>query len=45
MHLTVEGLGAGYVHELTIDGLTSADGETLLHAEAYYTLNVIPRTP
>ncbi len=49
--LTVEGLregGMGYVHELHIDGLSSAPGadaarSKLVHAEAYYTLHQIPR--
>lgn len=40
--LIVEGLRAGYVHELHADGLRSADGRPLLHADAYYTLNRIP---
>ena len=45
VHLTVEGFRAGYVYELAIDEVPGADGETLLHPNAYYTLNVIPRTP
>ena len=45
VHLTVEDLRAGYVYELAIDDVPGADGETLLHSDAYYTLNVIPRTP
>ena len=36
--LVVEGLRAGYVHELHADGVRSAEGLPLLHAEAYYTL-------
>jgi len=35
-------LRAGFVHELHLDGVTSESGESLLHREAYYTLNVIP---
>ncbi len=31
-----------FVHELTIDGLRSRDGESLLHPHAWYTLNQIP---
>jgi len=34
----VQGLRAGYVHELHIEGLRNMDGEALLHGEAYYTL-------
>ena len=42
--LTVENLRVGYVHELTMPGVRDAqDGESLLHAEAYYTLNRIPK--
>ena len=40
--LTIGGLRAGYVHELHLDGLRSADGRPLLHADAYYTLIEIP---
>ena len=40
--LTCEGLREGYVHELHADGIRSATGQQLLHAEAYYTLNRIP---
>lgn len=43
--LEVEGLRAGYIHELTAPGVRSADGESLLHPFAYYTLNRIPSTP
>ena len=43
VRLTVEGLRAGWVHELHLAGVRSADGEPLLHDWAYYTLNVIPR--
>ncbi len=42
VRLTINGLRTGYVHELTLPGLRSAEGEALLHREAYYTLNVIP---
>ena len=33
----------GHVHELSIAGLRSADGEAPLHSKAYYTLNEIPK--
>ena len=36
--LTIEGLRAGYVHELHAEGVRSAEGLPLLHDEAYYTL-------
>ncbi len=42
VHLTLEPLRAGYVHELHLDGVRSGDGEPLLHPEAYYTLVNIP---
>ncbi len=32
----------GHVHEFHLPGMRSAEGEPLLHAEAYYTLNEIP---
>ncbi|MCB9916015.1 MAG: hypothetical protein H6828_12870 [Planctomycetes bacterium] len=38
VRLAVDGLRAGYVHELHADGLRSAAGLPLLHPEAYYTL-------
>lgn len=40
--LTCEGLREGFVHELHAEGVRSADGQQLLHTEAYYTLNQIP---
>lgn len=36
--LTLEGLRAGYVHELAVKGVKSKQGEELLHSMAYYTL-------
>ncbi|MEM7144760.1 MAG: hypothetical protein AAF591_06470 [Verrucomicrobiota bacterium] len=38
------GLRPGYVHELHVEGLRSAEGKALLHPEAYYTLNRIPKS-
>ena len=35
----VAGLRPGRVYELRLDGVKSADGDPLLHPEAYYTLN------
>lgn len=42
VRLKVEGLRPFYVHELTVSGLRSKDGEALAHQKAYYTLNKIP---
>lgn len=44
VRLRIEGLRELYVHELNADGVRDAAGEKLLHADAYYTLNRIPRT-
>ena len=41
--LTVTGLRRGRIYELNLDGVRSADGEGLLHTEAYYTLNDLPK--
>lgn len=41
--LTVKGLRAGHVHELTARGVRDAGGAALLHDKAYYTLNYIPK--
>ena len=35
----------GYVHELTMPGVKDAEGGSLLHAVAYYTLQQIPGKP
>ena len=40
--LEVEGLRAGYVHELHLSGVLGPEGVPLLHDEAYYTLIRIP---
>ena len=40
--LTCENLREGYVHELHLPGVRSAGAESLLHPEAFYTLNRIP---
>lgn len=39
LFIPVENLRKGRVYEFRIDGPKSRDGENLLHAEAYYTLN------
>jgi hypothetical protein len=43
VRLKVEGLRELYIHELHADGIRSAAGESLDHADAYYTLNRIPK--
>lgn len=42
--LEIRGLQAGHVHELHLPGLRSAQGLPLLHREAYYTLNYLPKS-
>ncbi len=42
VHLAVEGLRTGRVHELRCGGVRSARNQPLLHDEAYYTLNSKP---
>jgi hypothetical protein len=44
VRLVIDGLQQGHIHELHIPGLKSAEGEPLLHGDAYYTLNYIPRS-
>ncbi len=43
VELTVDGLVQGHVHEFHLPELRSAEDEKLLHADAYYTLNEIPK--
>ena len=45
VHLIVEGLRPLYVHELHADGVVSKNGARLEYADAYYTLNQIPKAP
>jgi len=45
VRLETRGLREGYVHELRAPALRSSSGRQLLHSEAYYTLNRIPRSP
>ena len=42
VRLVVDGLKAGHVHELHLDGVKNGAGVNLLHPAAYYTLNYIP---
>jgi glucose/arabinose dehydrogenase len=43
VRLKVAGLRELYIHELHADGVRSAGGEALDHADAYYTLNRVPK--
>lgn len=40
--LIIDGLKRGHVHELKLPGLRDAQGGTLLHPIAWYTVNAIP---
>jgi hypothetical protein len=40
--LAVSGFRPGRVYELHLDGVKSAEGDAVLHPEAYYTLNEVP---
>jgi len=42
VHLKVDGLRAGYVHEIKLGNVQAADGSNLLHDVGYYTINRIP---
>lgn len=42
VHLRIDGLVKGHVHQLKSAGVRSAAGLPLLHTDAYYTLNNIP---
>jgi hypothetical protein len=41
--LKINSLERGHVHSLTATGVRNEQGQPLLHAEAYYTLNEIPK--
>jgi hypothetical protein len=43
VRLTVDRLQEGHIHDLAVPGVRSLDGEALLHPQAYYTLNYIPK--
>jgi hypothetical protein len=43
VRLYVKGLQEGHIHDLTAPGVRSSEGEPLLHPQAYYTLNYIPK--
>ena len=42
VHLTVDGLVRGHIHELHMSDLRNADGLPLLHSMIWYTLWNIP---
>ncbi len=42
IRLHIEGLQEGHIHDLSLAGVRSEDGQPLLHPQAYYTLNYIP---
>jgi glucose/arabinose dehydrogenase len=39
VRLYVDGLQEGHIHDLKAEGVRNADGQPLLHPQAYYTLN------
>jgi hypothetical protein len=41
--LVLDELRLGHVHEFDLIALRSRDGEALLHRDAYYTVNAVPR--
>lgn len=43
VRLYIRGLQIGHVHELHSNGVRSAEGLPLLHPQAYYTLNYLPK--
>lgn len=43
VHIVVDGLVQGHVHDFHLPKLKSSDGENLLHTSAYYTLNELPK--
>jgi len=42
VRLHVDGLQQGHIHDLNVSAMRSSAGESLLHPQAYYTLNYIP---
>ncbi len=43
VRLYVDGLQEGHIHDLAVPGVCSRDGEGLLHPQAYYTMNYVPK--
>jgi len=44
VRLVVDGMVLGHVHEFDLAVLRSAEGQPLLHKNAFYTLNRIPKS-
>jgi hypothetical protein len=42
VHLSIDGLVQGHVHDFDFTAVRSAEGKKLVHVKAYYTLNEIP---
>jgi len=42
VHLVIEGMQESHIHDFDLSGIRSAQGEPLLHHNAYYTVNEIP---
>jgi hypothetical protein len=43
VRLYVDGLQIGHIHDVALPGIRSDQGEPLLHPQAYYTLNYLPK--
>ncbi|MGY8770710.1 MAG: DUF7133 domain-containing protein [Pirellulales bacterium] len=43
VQIEVKGLVQGHVHDFDLTGVQSAEGKNLVHVNAYYTLNEIPK--
>ena len=43
VHLVVDGLVEGHVHDFDFAGVRNAAGASLVHTTAHYTLNRMPR--
>jgi hypothetical protein len=43
VRLVVGPLQRGHIHTINLDGVRSAEGKPLLHPDAYYTMNYIPK--
>ena len=43
VHLVVDGLVEGHVHDFRFGAIESAEGDPLVHTTAHYTLNRIPK--
>ncbi len=45
VRIWVDGLREKYIHEIKLPGIKNAEGQTLVHPTAYFTLNAIPEGP